>query len=53
MRVLTASVGKLGVPKRQEEIKLQVADFFFFFSRLILCCHGDTYFHLNLLYLKP
>ena len=21
--------------------------FFFFFSRLILCCHGDTYFHLN------
>ena len=25
----------------------KVADFFFF-SLLILCCHGDTWFHLNL-----
>ena len=26
--------------------KLQVADVFFF-SLLILCCHGNTWFHLN------
>ena len=49
MSVLIASVGRPEVPKRQEEIKLQVADIFFFFSLLILCCHGDTWFPLNLI----
>ena len=41
-RVLIASVGRPEVPKPQEQIKLQVTDFFFPFSFLILCCHDDT-----------
>jgi len=45
--VLMALVGRPEVPKEQEEIKLQVADVFFF-SLLIVCCHGDIWFCLNL-----
>ena len=45
MRVLIALVERLEVPKGQEEIKSQLA---FFFSFKILCCHDDTWFHLNL-----
>ena len=38
--MLIASVGRPEVLKWREEIKLQVADaFFFFFSLPILCCH--------------
>ena len=44
MRVLIALVERLEVPKGQEEIKSQLA---FFFSFKILCCHDDTWFHLN------
>ena len=43
---LIALVGRPEVPKGQEEIKPQVADILFF-SFKILCCHDDTWFHLN------
>ena len=47
VRVLIALEGRADVPKQQEEIKLQVTDYFFF-SFKILCCHDDIWFHLNL-----
>ena len=51
-RVLIASVGRPEVPKRPEDAgKWQT--FFFFFSLLTLCYHGDTWFHQNITLLKP
>ena len=48
----TASVGRPEVPKWQEEIKLEVAEIFFFslffLIYLLMCCNGDTWFCLNL-----
>ena len=49
LRVLIASAGRSEVPKWQEELKLQLVDFFLvLFSLKVLCCHDNTCFCLNL-----
>ena len=59
LRGLAASVGRPEVPNQQEEINCKWQTFFSFSIQsyrkllLIMCCHDDTQFHLNLTFLKP